>query len=50
VNDGDAMFEAPSELLRLLTRYEDHVQMLAQSLRSVVLQELAPCHEYIFEM
>jgi hypothetical protein len=50
VNYRDAMFEAPNGLLRFLTRYEEHVQMLAHSLRSLVLQELAPCHEYIFEM
>ena len=38
------------ELLEFLYRYDSHVQSLALGLRKVVHEELAPCHEYIFEM
>ncbi len=31
-------------------RYDPGIQALALGLREVVHQELAPCHEYIFEM
>ena len=40
----------PRELLDFLHRYDSGVQSLALGLRKVVHEELAPCHEYIFEM
>jgi hypothetical protein len=40
----------PSELLRLLRHHDRAVQALALGLRTVVLRELAPCHEYVLEM
>ena len=42
--------EAPPELLEFLYRYDRAVQTLALGLRTVVHKEMAPCHEYIFEM
>ena len=44
------MKQAPRELLEFLDKYDRTVQSLALGLRSVVHQELAPCHEYIFAM
>ena len=44
------MTNAPRELLEFLYRYDAHVQSLALALRKIVHEELAPCHEYIFEM
>jgi hypothetical protein len=44
------MFDPPTELRVFLSRYEEAVASLALGLRAVVLHELAPCHEYIFEM
>ena len=40
----------PRELLVFLARYDPQVQRLALSLRRVVHNEIAPCHEYIFAM
>lgn len=40
----------PPELLEFLYRYDPAVQSLALGLRRVVLEEMAPCHEYIFAM
>ena len=40
----------PRELLEFLYRYDSAIQSLVLGLRKVVLEELAPCHEYIFEM
>ena len=40
----------PRELLEFLYRYDPAVQSLALGLRKVVHEEMAPCHEYIFEM
>jgi len=40
----------PRELLEFLRRHEPRVQSVALGLRSVVLEEMAPCHEYIFAM
>ena len=40
----------PRELLEFLYRYDRGVQTVALSLRTVVHEEMAPCHEYIFEM
>ena len=44
------MTKPPRELLDFLYRYDSHVQSLALGLRKVVHEEMAPCHEYIFEM
>jgi len=40
----------PPELLEFLYGYDPTVQSLALGLRKVVLEEMAPCHEYIFQM
>ena len=40
----------PRELVEFLDRYDSGVQALALDLRRVVHEELAPCHEYIFQM
>jgi hypothetical protein len=40
----------PPELLEFLYRYDPGVQSLALGVRKVVHEEMAPCHEYIFEM
>jgi hypothetical protein len=45
-----SLAKPPGELLEFLYRYGAGVQSLALGLRKVVLEELAPCHEYIFEM
>jgi hypothetical protein len=37
-------------VIEFLYRHDPAVQSLALGLRSVVLDELAPCHEYIFKM
>ncbi len=44
------MTKPPRELLDLLYRYDSAIQSLVLGLRQVVLEELGPCHEYIFEM
>jgi hypothetical protein len=44
------MRRPPRELLDFLYRYDSAVQSLALGLRNVVHEEMAPCHEYIFEM
>lgn len=44
------MKKPPHELLEFLYRYDPGIQSLALGLRKVVLEEMAPCHEYIFEM
>ena len=44
------MTKPPRGLLDFLRRYEPAVQDLALGLRTVVLDEMAPCHEYIFAM
>jgi hypothetical protein len=44
------MTRPPRELLEFLYRYDPGVQSLALGLRRVVHEEMAPCHEYIFEM
>jgi DNA helicase IV len=40
----------PSELREFLYPYDPRVQAIGLGLRKVVLEELAPCHEYIFPM
>src|SRR6266852_4631769 len=44
------MTKPPGELLEFLYRYDPAVQSIALGLRKVVLEEMAPCHEYIFGM
>ena len=44
------MTKPPRELLEFLRRYEPAVQGVALGLRTIVLDEMAPCHEYIFAM
>lgn len=40
----------PRELVDLLQRYDRGVQELALGLRELILNEVAPCHEYILEV
>ena len=44
------MVKPPKELLDLLKRYDRGVQELTFALRELVLEELAPCCEYIVEV
>jgi hypothetical protein len=44
------MTRPPRELLAFLSRHEPGLQAAALGLRTVVLEEMAPCHEYIFAM
>ena len=44
------MTKPPQGLLEFLYGYDPMVQSLALGLRKVVLEEMAPCHEYIFQM
>ena len=44
------MVKPPKELLDLLKRYNRGVQELTLALRELVLEELAPCCEYIVEV
>jgi len=44
------MTKPPRELLEFLYRYDSAVQSLALGLRKLIHEEMAPCHEYIFEM
>ena len=39
----------PLELIRFLKPYDRETQQLALSLRSLVLEEMAPCHENIYD-
>jgi hypothetical protein len=44
------MTKPPRELLEFLHRHEPSLQAVALGLRKMVLEEMAPCHEYIFAM
>jgi len=44
------MTKPARELLEFLHRHNRPIQSLALGLRTVVLDEMAPCHEYIFHM
>src|SRR5215208_2151434 len=44
------MTKPPRELIDFLYRHDPGIQTLALGLRQVVLEEMAPCHEYIFQM
>jgi hypothetical protein len=39
----------PPELVRFLKPYDRAIQQLALSLRSLLLEEMAPCHENIYD-
>jgi uncharacterized protein DUF1801 len=45
-----AVTKPPAELLEFLHGYDPRVTALAIGLRTLVLDEMAPCHEYIFAM
>jgi hypothetical protein len=42
-------YKPPAELKQFLKPYDREVQKLALSLRTLVLEELAPCHENIYD-
>lgn len=44
------MTKPPRELFEFLHRYDPAIQSLALGLRKVILEEMSPCHEYIFEI
>ena len=44
------MSRPPPELMEYLFRYDAAIQSLTLGLRTVVLEEMVPCHEYIFAM
>lgn len=44
------MKRPPRELLEFLCRFDADVEALALGVRSAVHEEMAPCHEYIFDM
>ena len=46
----DVMTKPPRELIEFLFPFDPAVQSIALGLRKVVLEEMAPCHEYIFRM
>jgi hypothetical protein len=48
--DGIVTVNPPSQLRALLARHDREVQALALGLRHVVIDALAPCHEYAFQM
>jgi len=44
------MTKPPRELLEFLRRHEPALRAVVLGLRKVLLEEMAPCHEYIFAM
>ena len=42
-------YKPPAALIKFLKPYDREVQRLALDLRSLVLEELAPCHENIYD-
>jgi uncharacterized protein DUF1801 len=44
------MSKPPPELIEFLHAYKPSVQSIGLGLRRLVLEEMAPCHEYIFSM
>ena len=44
------MTKPPHELIEFLYRHDPATKSLALGLRQVMLEEMAPCHEYIFSM
>lgn len=47
---GTGVTKPPRELLDFLYRHDPAIQTLALGLRRVVVEEMGPCHEYIFTM
>src|SRR5204863_6970311 len=47
---GSRHHNAPAELLEFLAKHDPAIHSLALGLRQVVLDAIAPCHEYIFQM
>jgi hypothetical protein len=51
LDDNGAMpAKPPRELVEFLSRYDKAVSSLALALRTIIRDELSPCHEYIFNM
>jgi len=44
------VYAAPKGLLQLLKAYPPEIRKLALETRQIVLEELAPCHEYILQV
>jgi hypothetical protein len=44
------MIDPPKELRQFLARHDAAVRSLTLGLRAIVVDELAPCHEYVFAM
>jgi len=47
---GGRTDNVPAELIGFLAKYDPAIHSLALGLRQVVLNAIAPCHEYIFQM
>ncbi len=47
---GSRPHNAPAELIEFLAKHDPAIHSLALGLRQVVLDAIAPCHEYIFRM
>jgi len=47
---GSRHDNVPAELIGFLDKYDPAIHSLALGLRQVVLNAIAPCHEYIFQM
>jgi hypothetical protein len=43
------MYPPPSDLIQFLKPYDPAIRKLALQVRAVVLEELAPCHENIYD-
>jgi hypothetical protein len=43
------MHKPPADLIKFLKPYDRAIQQLALGLRSLVLEEMAPCHENIYD-
>jgi hypothetical protein len=50
MGEKSLMVHSPSELREFLYCYDPTVQSIGLGLRTVVLEEMAPCFEYIFAM
>ena len=50
MGEKSLMATPPSELREFLYRYDPAVQSIGLGLRTIVLEEMAPCFEYIFAM
>src|SRR5438445_9722205 len=47
---GSLNDNTPAELIEFLAKYDPAIHSLALGLRRLVLDAIAPCHEYIFRM